>query len=159
MNRRLGRRGGWQPPRGRTGVRPWRAAFLTPLRPLLCARGTSQPASCCEKDCTALRVISQSSVGFSCQCLTTEDSLASIPFIDEPTSPSIDLQAKHVPASAVVSSAMNSAPVLGTSPSSPTFTFALSRHYSQDCSSIKAGRRSSYLLAITTSAPSPVTMD
>ncbi|XP_051014379.1 rho GTPase-activating protein 23 isoform X4 [Acomys russatus] len=80
----------------------------------------------------------------------TEDSLASIPFIDEPTSPSIDLQAKHVPASAVVSSAMNSAPVLGTSPSSPTFTFALSRHYSQDCSSIKAGRRSSYLLAITT---------
>ncbi|XP_051031261.1 rho GTPase-activating protein 23 isoform X3 [Phodopus roborovskii] len=81
---------------------------------------------------------------------TTEDSLASIPFIDEPTSPSIDLQAKHVPASAVVSSAMNSAPVLGTSPSSPTFTFALSRHYSQDCSSIKAGRRSSYLLAITT---------
>lgn len=53
---------------------------------------------------------------------------------DEPTSPSIDLQAKHVPASAVVSSAMNSAPVLGTSPSSPTFTFALGRHYSQDCS-------------------------
>eukprot|EP00069_Balaena_mysticetus_P021968 bmy_14040T0 len=81
---------------------------------------------------------------------TTDDSLASIPFIDEPTSPSIDLQAKHVPASAVVSSAMNSAPVLGTSPSSPTFTFALGRHYSQDCSSIKAGRRSSYLLAITT---------
>uniref|UniRef100_A0A2R9B093 PDZ domain-containing protein n=1 Tax=Pan paniscus TaxID=9597 RepID=A0A2R9B093_PANPA len=81
---------------------------------------------------------------------TTEDSLASIPFIDEPTSPSIDLQAKHVPASAVVSSAMNSAPVLGTIPSSPTFTFTLGRHYSQDCSSIKAGRRSSYLLAITT---------
>uniref|UniRef100_H0WDI1 Rho GTPase activating protein 23 n=1 Tax=Cavia porcellus TaxID=10141 RepID=H0WDI1_CAVPO len=81
---------------------------------------------------------------------TTEDSLASIPFIDEPTSPSIDLQAKHVPASAVVSSAMNSAPVLGTSPTSPTFTFALSRHYSQDCSSIRAGRRSSYLLAVTT---------
>ncbi|XP_043858170.1 rho GTPase-activating protein 23 isoform X3 [Dromiciops gliroides] len=79
-----------------------------------------------------------------------EDSLASIPFIDEPTSPSIDLKAKHVPASAVVSSAMNSAPAMGTSPSSPTFTFALGRHYSQDCSSIKAGRRSSYLLAITT---------
>lgn len=56
------------------------------------------------------------------------------PSADEPTSPSIDLQAKHVPASAVVSSAMNSAPVLGTSPSSPTFTFALGRHYSQDCS-------------------------
>uniref|UniRef100_A0A8U8BR83 Uncharacterized protein n=1 Tax=Geospiza parvula TaxID=87175 RepID=A0A8U8BR83_GEOPR len=69
-----------------------------------------------------------------------EDSLASIPFIDEPTSPSIDLKAKHVPASSVVSSPC----------ASPTFAFALSRHYSQDCSSIKAGRRSSYLLAITT---------
>uniref|UniRef100_U3JL70 Rho GTPase activating protein 23 n=1 Tax=Ficedula albicollis TaxID=59894 RepID=U3JL70_FICAL len=58
--------------------------------------------------------------------------------------------AKHVPASSVVSSAMNSAPAVATSPASPTFAFALSRHYSQDCSSIKAGRRSSYLLAITT---------
>ncbi|XP_034991402.1 rho GTPase-activating protein 23 isoform X2 [Zootoca vivipara] len=79
-----------------------------------------------------------------------EDSLASIPFIDEPTSPSIDLKAKHIPASSVVSSAMNSAPVLSASPSSPTFTFAINRHYSQDCSNIKASRRSSYLLAITT---------
>nr|XP_008111634.2 PREDICTED: LOW QUALITY PROTEIN: rho GTPase-activating protein 23 [Anolis carolinensis] len=81
---------------------------------------------------------------------TPEDSLASIPFIDEPTSPSIDLKAKHIPASSVVSSAMNSAPILSTSPSSPTFTFAVNRHYSQDCSNIKASRRSSYLLAITT---------
>nr|XP_032647274.1 rho GTPase-activating protein 23 isoform X4 [Chelonoidis abingdonii] len=79
-----------------------------------------------------------------------EDSLASIPFIDEPTSPSIDLKAKHIPASSVVSSAVNSAPAITGSPSSPTFTFAMSRHYSQDCSSIKASRRSSYLLAITT---------
>lgn len=53
---------------------------------------------------------------------------------DEPTSPSIDLKAKHIPASSVVSSAMNSAPVLSASPSSPTFTFAMNRHYSQDCS-------------------------
>lgn len=54
---------------------------------------------------------------------------------DEPTSPSIDLKAKHIPASSVVSSAMNSAPAVATSPSSsPTFAFALSRHYSQDCS-------------------------
>ncbi|CAM4717448.1 unnamed protein product [Caretta caretta] len=79
-----------------------------------------------------------------------EDSLASIPFIDEPTSPSIDLKAKHIPASSVVSSAVNSAPSITGSPSSPAFTFAISRHYSQDCSSIKASRRSSYLLAITT---------
>lgn len=56
------------------------------------------------------------------------------PLADEPTSPSIDLKAKHVPASSVVSSAMNSAPAVATSPSSPTFAFALSRHYSQDCS-------------------------
>lgn len=126
----------------------------------------------------------------------TPPAILPTPLADEPTSPSIDLKAKHVPASSVVSSAMNSAPAVATSPSSPTFAFALSRHYSQDCSkcwaggtvlgatlggqdgeeqppalelcpvpaglssacfallplagSIKAGRRSSYLLAITT---------
>ncbi|KAJ8414291.1 hypothetical protein AAFF_G00051610 [Aldrovandia affinis] len=79
-----------------------------------------------------------------------DDSLASIPFIDEPTSPSADLRARHVPASSVVSSAMNSAPAVTTSPVSPTFTFPLTRLFSHDCSSIKASRRSSYLLAITT---------
>ncbi|KAL4659277.1 rho GTPase-activating protein 23 isoform X1 [Arapaima gigas] len=79
-----------------------------------------------------------------------DDSLASIPFIDEPTSPSADLRARHVPASSVVSSAMNSAPVVNTSPASPTFTFPLTRLFSHDCSSVKSGRRSSYLLAITT---------
>ncbi|XP_074835178.1 rho GTPase-activating protein 23 isoform X3 [Carettochelys insculpta] len=79
-----------------------------------------------------------------------EDSLASIPFIDEPTSPSIDLKAKHIPASSVVSSAMSSAPAIAASPASPSFSFPVGRHYSQDCSSIKSSRRSSYLLAITT---------
>ncbi|KAI1896425.1 hypothetical protein AGOR_G00094640 [Albula goreensis] len=79
-----------------------------------------------------------------------DDSLASIPFIDEPTSPSADLRARHVPASSVVSSAMSSAPAVTTSPVSPTFTFPLTRLFSHDCSSIKASRRSSYLLAITT---------
>ncbi|KAJ8245943.1 hypothetical protein GJAV_G00261960 [Gymnothorax javanicus] len=79
-----------------------------------------------------------------------DDSLASIPFIDEPTSPSADLCARHVPASSVVSSAMTSAPAVTTSPVSPTFTFPLTRLFSHDCSSIKASRRSSYLLAITT---------
>ncbi|XP_069041900.1 rho GTPase-activating protein 23 isoform X3 [Lepisosteus oculatus] len=82
--------------------------------------------------------------------LIEDDSLASIPFIDEPTSPSADLRARHVPASSVVSSAMSSAPAITTSPASPTFTFPLTRLFSHDCSSIKASRRSSYLLAITT---------
>ncbi|XP_069763113.1 rho GTPase-activating protein 23-like isoform X3 [Narcine bancroftii] len=83
---------------------------------------------------------------------SSDDSLASIPYIDEPTSPSIDLVAGHIPASAVVSSVQNSAPTIITSPASPTFTFPViyPRHYSQDCSNIKASRRSSYLLAITT---------
>ncbi|XP_053309840.1 rho GTPase-activating protein 23 isoform X2 [Spea bombifrons] len=93
----------------------------------------------------------------------SEEPLASIPFIDEPTSPSIDLRAKHIPASCVVSSAINSAPPISDAPSSPTFNFSMSRHYSQDCisfpvshspivhsGSIKSSRRSSYLLAITT---------
>ncbi|XP_044038541.1 rho GTPase-activating protein 23 isoform X7 [Siniperca chuatsi] len=79
-----------------------------------------------------------------------DDSLASIPFIDEPTSPGADLRARHVPASSVVSSGMNSAPAVVTSPASPTFTFPLTRLFSHDCSSIKSSRRSSYLLAITT---------
>uniref|UniRef100_A0A8C2Z7T3 Rho GTPase activating protein 23 n=1 Tax=Cyclopterus lumpus TaxID=8103 RepID=A0A8C2Z7T3_CYCLU len=52
--------------------------------------------------------------------------------------------------SSVVSSGMNSAPAVATGPASPTFTFPLTRLFSQDCSSIKSGRRSSYLLAITT---------
>nr|XP_046270214.1 rho GTPase-activating protein 23 isoform X10 [Scatophagus argus] len=77
-----------------------------------------------------------------------DDSLASIPFIDEPTSPGADLRARHVPASSVVSSGMSSAPAV-TSPASPTFTFPLTRLFSHDCSSIKSSRRSSYLLAIT----------
>ncbi|XP_047656653.1 rho GTPase-activating protein 23 isoform X4 [Tachysurus fulvidraco] len=70
---------------------------------------------------------------------------------DEPTSPSADLRACHVPASSVVSSGgLKSVPAVGTSPASPTFTFPLSRLSSHDCSSIKSSRRSSYLLAITT---------
>ncbi|XP_046895014.1 rho GTPase-activating protein 23-like isoform X3 [Hypomesus transpacificus] len=62
-----------------------------------------------------------------------DDSLASIPFIDEPTSPSADLRARHVPASSVVSSGMSSAPAGITSPASPTFTFPLTRLFSHDC--------------------------
>uniref|UniRef100_A0A3B4VLF9 Rho GTPase activating protein 23 n=1 Tax=Seriola dumerili TaxID=41447 RepID=A0A3B4VLF9_SERDU len=79
-----------------------------------------------------------------------DDSLASIPFIDEPTSPGADLRARHVPASSVVSSGMSSAPAVVASPASPTFHFPLTRLFSHDCSSIKSSRRSSYLLAITT---------
>ncbi|XP_061906109.1 rho GTPase-activating protein 23 isoform X1 [Entelurus aequoreus] len=78
-----------------------------------------------------------------------DDSLASIPFIDEPTSPGADLRARHVPASSVVSSGMSSAPAAVSSPASPTFTFPATRLFSHDCSAIKSGRRSSYLLAIT----------
>ncbi|XP_034750626.1 rho GTPase-activating protein 23 isoform X3 [Etheostoma cragini] len=62
-----------------------------------------------------------------------DDSLASIPFIDEPTSPGADLRARHVPASSVVSSGMNSAPAVVTSPAFPTFTFPLTRLFSHDC--------------------------
>ncbi|XP_076000154.1 rho GTPase-activating protein 23 isoform X3 [Genypterus blacodes] len=62
-----------------------------------------------------------------------DDSLASIPFIDEPTSPGADLRARHVPASSVVSSGMSSAPAVVTSPTSPTFTFPPTRLFSHDC--------------------------
>ncbi|TKS90245.1 Rho GTPase-activating protein 23 [Collichthys lucidus] len=80
------------------------------------------------------------------------NSLSSIPFIDEPTSPSIDLQACYVPACSVVPSSQ--APTVATLTStsvSPTLSSVSPyvRLRSRDCSSIK-GRRSSYLLAITT---------
>ncbi|KAM8731666.1 rho GTPase-activating protein 21a isoform 6-T6 [Acanthopagrus schlegelii] len=45
-----------------------------------------------------------------------DDSLDSIPFIDEPSSPSIDLDSSHIPASAVISGA----PTITTIPPSPT---------------------------------------
>ncbi|XP_069373465.1 rho GTPase-activating protein 23-like isoform X4 [Paralichthys olivaceus] len=80
------------------------------------------------------------------------DSLSSIPFIDEPTSPSTDLQACYVPACSVVSGSQASTVAILTSTSvSPTLSSISSfvRLHCQDCSSIK-GRRSSYLLAITT---------
>ncbi|KAM9333671.1 LOW QUALITY PROTEIN: rho GTPase-activating protein 21a [Pholidichthys leucotaenia] len=44
-----------------------------------------------------------------------DDSLDSIPFIDEPSSPSIDLDSTHIPASAVISGA----PIITTIPASP----------------------------------------
>nr|XP_020495522.1 rho GTPase-activating protein 23-like isoform X2 [Labrus bergylta] len=77
------------------------------------------------------------------------NSLSSIPFIDEPANPSIDLQACSVPACSVVSSSQAS--ILTTTSVSPTLTSItpIVRLRSQDCRSIK-GRRSSYLLAITT---------
>ncbi|XP_046709356.1 rho GTPase-activating protein 23 isoform X3 [Silurus meridionalis] len=79
-----------------------------------------------------------------------QDSLASIPFIDEPTSPSVDLLAQHVPASSVVSSSLCQAPTLSSSPVPPSLTSPLTHLLDTDCSTVKNSRRSSYLLAITT---------
>ncbi|XP_062381655.1 rho GTPase-activating protein 23 [Sardina pilchardus] len=107
---------------------------------------------------------------------TEPDSLASIPFIDEPTSPSVDLCARHVPASSVVSSGLRPAPVPTTtsvpasapvpaptpapttatatatitSPLVPPLPSPLAKLFSSECSNAKNSRRSSYLLAITT---------
>ncbi|XP_008829953.1 rho GTPase-activating protein 21 isoform X3 [Nannospalax galili] len=46
------------------------------------------------------------------------DSLASIPFIDEPTSPSIDHDIAHIPASAVISASASQVPSIATVPPS-----------------------------------------
>uniref|UniRef100_A0A8C2V4L5 Rho GTPase-activating protein 21 n=1 Tax=Chinchilla lanigera TaxID=34839 RepID=A0A8C2V4L5_CHILA len=48
------------------------------------------------------------------------DSLASIPFIDEPTSPSIDHEIAHIPASAVISASASQVPSIATVPPSLT---------------------------------------
>ncbi|XP_028975827.2 rho GTPase-activating protein 23 isoform X4 [Esox lucius] len=90
----------------------------------------------------------------------TPDSLASIPFIDDAISPSADLGACHVPACSVVSSSgapcppvpsvSCALPSIATTDSPVVLTTSpLVKLRSRDCSSIK-GRRSSYLLAITT---------
>lgn len=55
------------------------------------------------------------------------DSLASIPFIDEPTSPSIDHDLAHIPASAVISASTSQAPSLATVPPSLTTSAPLIR--------------------------------
>ncbi|XP_054027393.1 rho GTPase-activating protein 21 [Dryobates pubescens] len=55
------------------------------------------------------------------------DSLASIPFIDEPTSPSIDHDIAHIPASAVISASASQAPAIATVPPSPTSPVPLIR--------------------------------
>ncbi|KAJ3607511.1 hypothetical protein NHX12_024562, partial [Muraenolepis orangiensis] len=85
----------------------------------------------------------------------TLDSLSSIPFIDEPTSPGVDLQARPVQACSVVSvpdplasTVLTPNTVTPTLPHSTTAPCCV-RLRSQDCTSMK-GRRSSYLLAITT---------
>ncbi|XP_077160151.1 rho GTPase-activating protein 21 isoform X2 [Paroedura picta] len=55
------------------------------------------------------------------------DSLAAIPFIDEPTSPSIDHEVAHIPASAVISASSSRAPTITTVPPSPTSLVPLIR--------------------------------
>ncbi|KAF6371396.1 Rho GTPase activating protein 21 [Rhinolophus ferrumequinum] len=55
------------------------------------------------------------------------DSLASIPFIDEPTSPSIDHDISHIPASAVISASTSQAPSIATVPPSLTTSAPLIR--------------------------------
>ncbi|XP_054847067.1 rho GTPase-activating protein 21 [Eublepharis macularius] len=66
------------------------------------------------------------------------DSLASIPFIDEPTSPSIDHEIAHIPASAVISASSSRAPTIATVPPSPTSLVPLiRRQLSHDHESIR----------------------
>uniref|UniRef100_A0A8C5PQK1 Rho GTPase activating protein 21 n=1 Tax=Leptobrachium leishanense TaxID=445787 RepID=A0A8C5PQK1_9ANUR len=66
------------------------------------------------------------------------DSLASIPFIDEPTSPSIDHEIANIPASAVISISVQPLPTITTVPPSPTSPGPqLRRHLSHDHESIR----------------------
>ncbi|KAB1254035.1 Rho GTPase-activating protein 21, partial [Camelus dromedarius] len=55
------------------------------------------------------------------------DSLASIPFIDEPTSPSIDHDISHIPASAVISASTSQVPSIATIPPGLTTSAPLIR--------------------------------
>uniref|UniRef100_A0A672NQ96 Rho GTPase-activating protein 23-like n=1 Tax=Sinocyclocheilus grahami TaxID=75366 RepID=A0A672NQ96_SINGR len=139
-----------KPPTGRRGANalrhPHYGIALDSSDPLLFTSDPTEPPAKAES------AISHRRTNGNLPPLSIEDdSLASIPFIDEPTSPSADLRARHVPASSVVSSGgIKSAPAVAPSPASPTFTFPLSRLFSHDSSDPKSNRRSSYLLAITT---------
>ncbi|XP_051007201.1 rho GTPase-activating protein 21 isoform X1 [Acomys russatus] len=55
------------------------------------------------------------------------DSLAAIPYIDEPTSPSIDHDVAHIPASAVISASTSQVPSIATVPPSLTTSAPLIR--------------------------------
>ncbi|XP_051569899.1 rho GTPase-activating protein 23-like isoform X2 [Myxocyprinus asiaticus] len=139
-----------KPPTGRRGVNtlrhPHYAIALDSSDPLLFTYDPTDPPA--KADCA----VSHHHTNGNLPPLTIDnDSLASIPFIDEPTSPSADLRACHIPASSVVSSgSLKSAPAVATSPASPTFTFPFRLLFSLDCNDAKSNRRSSYLLAITT---------
>lgn len=50
-----------------------------------------------------------------------------LPFADEPTSPSIDHDIAHIPASAVISASASPAPAITTVPPSPTSPVPLIR--------------------------------
>ncbi|XP_062983665.1 rho GTPase-activating protein 21 isoform X2 [Elgaria multicarinata webbii] len=66
------------------------------------------------------------------------DSLASIPFIDEPASPSTDHDIGHIPASAVISASSSRAPTVTTVPPTPTSLVPLiHRQLSHDHESIR----------------------
>lgn len=66
------------------------------------------------------------------------DSLASIPFIDEPTSPSIDHEIGNIQASAVISISVQPPPTITTVPPSPTSPVPLfCRHLSHETESTR----------------------
>ncbi|KAM5157693.1 rho GTPase-activating protein 21 isoform 2-T2 [Mantella aurantiaca] len=73
-------------------------------------------------------------------CSSPGDSLASIPFIDEPTSPSIDHEIANIPASAVISITVQPPPTITTIPPSPTSPVPiLCRHLSHETESTRPG--------------------
>ncbi|XP_029013644.1 rho GTPase-activating protein 23 isoform X3 [Betta splendens] len=121
-----------KPPTGRRNVHgmrhPHYALPVDELEPSLFPPDPQDSATA-----SAENVVARKPNGNLAHLSTEDDSLASIPFIDEPTSPSADLRARHVPASSVVSSGISSAPAAAASPASPTFTFPPTRLFSHDC--------------------------
>ncbi|XP_060784150.1 rho GTPase-activating protein 21 isoform X5 [Neoarius graeffei] len=66
------------------------------------------------------------------------ESLDSIPFIDEPASPSVDQNAGHISASAVISMAQSVAAAAADSPCSDTSSPLMHRHLSHDQESLRS---------------------
>ncbi|XP_019740287.1 rho GTPase-activating protein 21-B-like isoform X2 [Hippocampus comes] len=102
--------------------------------PSLMKAGSADAVACWTNSCREMHLRRLGGTRQKSASENLDDSLDSIPFIDEPSSPSMDLDTVNIPASAVISAT----PVITTIPPSPTATSPLMRrHMSHDHDSLR----------------------
>ncbi|KAM4718743.1 rho GTPase-activating protein 21a isoform 2-T2 [Anableps anableps] len=108
---------------------------MTHKSPLLVKAGSADAAMCwvSNESCREMHLKRLGDTRHKSGSSNLDDSLDSIPFIDEPSSPSIDQDSTHIPASVVISTT----PLITTIPPSPTASSPLiRRHLSHDQDSL-----------------------